>query len=220
MDIAVGPGWDVSKHPRFVADITGGGLADIVGFGEDGVWTALGNGDGSFQPARVVLPAFTINTGGWRVEKHPRFLADLTGKGRADIVGFGDDGVWTALSNGDGTFQPPKFVIADLGFNSAWRVERHPHFAADLTGEGRADLIGFGDAGVWTAVGNGDGTSQPPNFVIADLGFTGGGWRVEKHPRFVARLTANTRSDIVGFGDAGVWTALSKGTARSSRRRL
>ena len=28
--------------------------------------------------------------GGWRVEKHPRLLADLTGDGRADIVGFGD----------------------------------------------------------------------------------------------------------------------------------
>jgi len=31
-------------------------------------------------------------------------LADLTGDGRADIVGFGDDGVYVALGNGDGTF--------------------------------------------------------------------------------------------------------------------
>ena len=34
--------------------------------------------------------------------RHPRFLADLTGDRRADIVGFGDDGVYVALGNGDG----------------------------------------------------------------------------------------------------------------------
>jgi hypothetical protein len=53
-----------------------------------------------------------------RVGKHPRFLADLTGNGRADIVGFGDAGVWTALSNGDGTFQEPHFVVANFGYEA------------------------------------------------------------------------------------------------------
>ena len=42
------------------------------------------------------------------MDKHPRCLAKLTNSGFADIVGFGDGGVWTALSNGDGTFKPPK----------------------------------------------------------------------------------------------------------------
>jgi hypothetical protein len=40
----------------------------------------------------------------WFVDRHPRLLADITGDGRADIVAFGDTGVWTAISNGDGTF--------------------------------------------------------------------------------------------------------------------
>ena len=44
----------------------------------------------------------------------PRFLADITGDGRADIVGFGDTGVWTALGNGDGTFQPPRVAAGRL----------------------------------------------------------------------------------------------------------
>ena len=55
--------------------------------------------------------------GGWRVDRLPRFLADLTGTGRADIVGFGNDGVFVALSRGDGTFDyTPQPVIADLGY--------------------------------------------------------------------------------------------------------
>lgn len=36
---------------------------------------------------------------------------DVTGDGKADIIGFGNDaGPWVALSNGDGTFQPAKIV--------------------------------------------------------------------------------------------------------------
>jgi kumamolisin len=207
-----GGGWRVEKHPRFLADLTGNGRADIVGFGDAGVWTALSNGDGTFQPPKFVVENFGYDGGGWRVEKHPRFLADLTGNGRADIVGFGDAGVWTALSNDDGTFQPPKFVVENFGYDGGgWRVEKHPRFLTDLTGNGRADIVGFGDAGVWTALSNGDGTFQPPRFVVENFGYDGGGWRVEKHPRFLADLTGNGRADIVGFGDAGVWTALSNG---------
>ena len=92
----------MEKHPRFLADLTGDGRADIVGFGDGGVWVSLNNGDGSFMPAQKVVDNFAYVAGGWRVEKHPRFLADLTGDGRADIVGFGDGGVWVSLNNGDG----------------------------------------------------------------------------------------------------------------------
>ena len=70
----------------------------------------------------------------WTPE-NPRFLADLTGDGRADIVGFGDSGVWVALNNGDGTFQPPNQVLAHMGLTQGWRVEAHPRFLADLTGD-------------------------------------------------------------------------------------
>ena len=36
VDIAVAAGWQVDRHPRCLATLTGSGLADIVGFG-DGV---------------------------------------------------------------------------------------------------------------------------------------------------------------------------------------
>jgi hypothetical protein len=49
------------------------------------------------------------------VDRHLRFLADITGDGRADIVGFGDDGVWVSLSQGDGTFTAPRLVVGNFG---------------------------------------------------------------------------------------------------------
>ena len=200
-ELGFNKGWSV-EFPRFVADLTGDGRADIGGFGRDGIWTALSNGDGSFQPARMVSADLDFNTG-WRVDKHPRFVTDLTGDRRADILGFGDDGAWVALGNGDGGFQGARFVLAELGFNQGWRVDSHPRFLADLTGDGRPDILGFGNDGVWVALNNGDGNFQPARFVSTDFGFNTG-WRVDKHPRFVADLTGDGKADIMGFGDDGI----------------
>ncbi|CCK29621.1 hypothetical protein BN159_5242 [Streptomyces davaonensis JCM 4913] len=205
-------GWRVEKHPRFLADLTGDRRADIVGFGDKGVWVSLNNGDGTFQGPQLVVENFGYDAGGWRVEKHPRFLADLTGDGRADIVGFGYAGVWVSLNNGDGTFQGPQLVVENFGYDAGgWRVEKHPRFLADLTGDGRADIVGFGYAGVWAALNNGDGTFQGPQLVVENFGHDAGGWRIEKHPRFLADLTGDRSADIVGFGYAGVWEALNGG---------
>ncbi|SHM75381.1 hypothetical protein [Streptomyces yunnanensis] len=55
---------------------------------------------GTFTPAggKLVLKAFGHGkeAGGWLVDKHPRFLADITNDGRVDIVGFGGPGVYVA----------------------------------------------------------------------------------------------------------------------------
>ena len=202
-------GWRMENHVRFLADLSGDGRADIVGFGDDGVWTARNNGDGTFQAPKFVLMDLGFNQG-WRVDKHPRFVTDLTGDGKADIIGFGDDGVWTARNNGDGTFQAPKFVLMDLGFNQGWRVDEHPRFVADLTGDGNADIIGFFDDGVHVALGNGDGTFQPPQPVLAEFN-QAQGWQAGKHLRITGDLNGDRRADIIGFGDDGVWTSISRG---------
>jgi len=55
---------------------------------------SLNNGDGTFQPAKLVIQNFGYVAGGWRVERYPRFVVDLTGSGTADVIGFGENTVW------------------------------------------------------------------------------------------------------------------------------
>jgi hypothetical protein len=204
-------GWTVTNHVRTLADIDGDGLDDIVAFGDDGVWTALSTGTG-FGPPRLVVGNFGYNQG-WRVDKHVRLLADINGDGRKDIVAFGDDGVWTALADGFGGFAAPAFVIANFGANQAWTTTNHVRTTADLNHDGRADIVAFGDAGVWTALSAGGGGFASPGFVLANFGYStaAGSWRVDRNPRLLADLDKDGNADIVGFAEAGVFTARSLG---------
>jgi len=212
-DFCYAAGWRVEKHPRFMADIRNIGRADIIGFGDDGVFVSLNNGDGTFSPASLATTGFGYNSSGWRLEKHLRFLADTNGNGLLDIVGFGESQVFVAYNNGDGTFQPDKGVLADFCYSKSWRVDQHPRFVADLTGNGKPDLVGFSHGGVHVAFNNGDGTFQPTRKVLDDFGFDigAGGWLVEKYPRFIADLTGNGCGDIIGFGEVGVSVAINNG---------
>ena len=203
--------WRIERNLRFLGDVYGTGMLDIIGFGEDNVLIGRNNGDGSFEPGQAVINDMCYSAG-WRIEKHLRFVSDLTGNGRVDLIGFGDNGVSVAINNGNGTFQAPKLVLESFGYNAGgWRIEKHPRFVSDLTGNGRPDLIGFGDRGVSIALNNGNGTFKAPKLVLKDFGYKAGGWRVEKNPRFIADLTGNKAGDIIGFGDNGVYVAINNG---------
>ena len=98
----------------------------------------------------------------WHVGRNPRLLADLTGNGAADIVGFGDDGIRVMVLDTSGP-KTPQFVVPELGYLAGgWREETHLRLAADLTGDGRADLVGFGDADVYVCLNQGTGPRPRP----------------------------------------------------------
>ena len=209
-------GWRVDKHVRLLADTTGYKRLDIIGFGETGVWISRNNGDNTFQQPRMVLGgfAYAATGGGWRIEQHLRFVADIRNIGRADIVGFGNDGVSVSLNIGDGEFAPPKLVLGTFGYHAAgggWRMDKHLRFLADINGNGLLDIVGFGDQHVFfIAYNNGDGTFQLFKPVLADFCYDNG-WCVPNHPQFVADMTGDGKLDLVGLANDGVFVAFNNG---------
>jgi hypothetical protein len=313
-DFGTDQGWQGDRHPRFVVDITGDRRADVVGFGETGVHTAVATSDGRYAASIQVSNDFAYDTG-WRVGQHDRFVTDINGDGRADIVGIRETGVFTALSVGGGVFSSMTQVSTGLnsdvctirmmadangdgrsdlfcirdgqillalargdgGFGTAilvttvfpvldsqgnttafkivdvtgdgradilgtvissvgappflltltsrgdgtynaeedggavWTVTGHPvapDLVGDVTGDGRADLVFFHNV-TYVARGLGDGTFATFRVGIEDFGLAAG-WQVGAHLRFLVDLNADGRQDIIGFGNPGVFTAAGR----------
>ena len=200
-------GWHSDRHVRLIGDLNDDGLDDIVGCNDAGVYTALSDGTG-FTAYHFALAGFGYNQG-WRNDKHVRVLADVDGDRYKDIVGFGDAGVYVAFGDGAGGFGPAQFLVAQFGAQQGWTTANHVRTTVDLNGDGRADFVGFGNDGVWTALSTGRGFAAP-RFVLADLGYNQG-WRVGANPRYFADMDADGRKDIVGIGNAGLYTARSLG---------
>ncbi len=213
-DFGYNQSWRVSKHVRTTGDINGDKLADIIGFGEAGVYRALSTATG-LAPVTFVAANFGYDQG-WRVDRHARLLADVNGDGRKDIVAFGDEGVWLALATPGGYFSAPAFVLAEFGFNQGWTSALHIRTTADLNGDDRQDIIGFGNDGVWTALSTDSGFG-PAQLVLADFGYNQG-WQVGTNPRFVADLNGDGCQDIVGFGDDLIYRALGGPKGFGGRR--
>jgi GH18 family chitinase len=205
------------KYPRQLADVNGDGLADIVGFGYDTVYAALGQSDGTFGSAFVAKnDGFTVTQGEWTsFDKYPRQLADVNGDGRADIVGFGYDTVYVALGQNDGTFGSA-FVAKNDGFTvtqGEWTsFDQYPRQLADVNGDGRADIVGFGYDTVYVALGQNDGTFGSA-FVAKNDGFTvtQGEWTsFDQYPRQLADVNGDGRADIIGFADDAIHISLGQ----------
>jgi hypothetical protein len=199
--------WKSDRHVRTVADVNDDGRDDIIGFGDDGVIVSLARAAGGFDAPATFIRDFGYNQG-WRNDLHVRTMADVNGDGRSDIVAFGRDGTWIALS-GSTRFYAPVFY-PEFGYEQGWRVTMHPRLLADINGDGHADIVGFGNDGVWTALGQGN-TFGAAQFVLADLGYNAGGWRIANHPRMLADVDDDGDDDIVAFGIYGAYIAHASG---------
>ena len=215
-DFGQANGWssDVIFH-RELADVNNDGRADIVGFGYAGVLVSLARADGTFAGPAFGLANFGTAQGWSSNDRYARVMADVNGDGKADIVGFGQVGTLVSLSNGDGTFQSPFLAIANFGVAQGWSSDTTYHRAVgDVNGDGKADIVGFGQAGVLVSLGNGDGTFAAPQLALGNFN-PGNGWTSnDAFPRLVADINKDGRADIVGFGASA--TFLSYGLADGS----
>jgi hypothetical protein len=127
-----------------VGDFNGDGKLDLAWADSDYVlYTALGNGDGTFQKAVSSRITFV-----------PFATGDFNNDGKIDLVGVYGDSIMVALGNGDGTFT----LKWSIRSSSPYVVAA----AADFNQDGNLDLYipgALGDSNGFTIfLGNGDGT--------------------------------------------------------------
>ncbi|RYD60805.1 MAG: hypothetical protein EOP58_15770, partial [Sphingomonadales bacterium] len=223
-----GGGWvSYNSMPRTVGDMNGDGHDDIVGFGVNGTYYAQGRADGSFGESQFIEGLFgsAQSAGGWTsYDQFPRHLADVNGDGRDDLVGFGNNGVTVALANSTGSWDAAGRFQATTNFGASataggWSSnDRYPRVMGDVNGDGRMDIIGFGNAGTYVALAQADGRFGETYLALDHFGTsTAGGWASQdSHMRTAVDLNGDGRDDLVGFGAAGVYVALAQLDGRFS----
>ncbi|WP_353390274.1 FG-GAP-like repeat-containing protein, partial [Halopseudomonas sabulinigri] len=168
---STGSGWgSAATHPRMVVDINGDGYSDIVGFGDSHVYVSLSDG----EKANTVTSWISGLGGasGWaNQDSHPRMLADVNGDGLQDIVGFGGATVKVAL-NRQTSFEFssdfPEYT-SEFYKNAGWSSnDKFPRTLADVNGDGKDDIVGFGPTGVKVALSTGSGFA-PATLWLADF---------------------------------------------------
>jgi hypothetical protein len=209
-----GNGWtsDDAFH-RELADVNGDHMADIVGFGNGGVYVSLATGGGNFAPFSINLAAFNPSNGWTSQDQFPRELADVNGDGMADIVGFGNGGVYVSLATGGGNFAAQKIGLAGaVNPGNGWTSQdQFPRELADVNGDGRADIVGFGNGGAYVALATGDGNFATPIIGLAALNPANGWTSQHQFLRELADVNHDGMADIVGFGNGGVYVAVATG---------
>ena len=77
------------------------GYTDYGSLGQYSISGTIVSNSGLFSNAQLAYSGiFTVGDGGWtNQDTYPRYLADINGDGKADIVGFAHHGVYASLSN-------------------------------------------------------------------------------------------------------------------------
>jgi hypothetical protein len=221
-------GWtSQDKYPRELADVNGDQIADIVGFASNGVYVSRGDVIGFFAPELAGAAFWGTQTGNWSSQDtYPRFMADADGDGKADIVGFAQSGVYVSINTStllSASFAAPTFVTGSSFWGTqtgGWSSQNlYPRAMADVDGDGKPDIVGFSQSGVYVSINT--STLVNPSFAAATLvpdsmfwGASTGGWSSQDaYPRELGNIAnGDTKADIVGFAQNGVWTSLAGAT--------
>ena len=138
-------------------------------------------------------------------------MGDVNGDGRADIVGFAETEVFVSFGNTNGTFDAP--IASYPGFTKnvgGWTDNNnYPRLLADVNGDNRADIIGFGYTNVFVSLSNGNGTFDTPTAYSPGLTKTVGGWTDNNnYPRVAGDVNNDGKADLIGFGESDVFVSL------------
>ncbi|HEY9331129.1 MAG TPA: VCBS repeat-containing protein [Streptomyces sp.] len=150
-DLTIGPG-----------DLTGDGRADLLTRDTKGyLYLHPGNGTGTGLAARIRIG------GGWNAYNVIIGAGDFTGDGRADVVARDSAGVLKMYRGSGDAYRP---FLSPTPVGGGWNTYTKLATPGDLTGDGKADLLGVDRNGsLYLYVSNGHGQFPLPVRI-------GGGW--------------------------------------------
>lgn len=200
-----------NARPRMIGDVNGDGRDDIIAFGINWTTVRLGLPNGGFGSKIFAINDYTVEQGWTDQEVRPRFIADVNGDGRVDIIGFGYDYTKVSLGQSNGTFGSPLYVLNDYTVEQNFLNQNiRPRLIGDINGDGRADIVAFGPTYTTVNLGLSNGYFGPKLTVQTDYTVEQGYYSQQIHPRLLGDINGDGRDDLITFNNSNVTANLGK----------
>ena len=185
---------------RFVGDFNGDGRDDFIFYNTADIKFAISNGS-DFDVTTQTTNTFT-QAGGWGVN-NLRMLGDIDGDGDDDIVGFANSAIVVGKYNGS-NFSFTSQTTNSFTQAGGWDGD-NPIVLMDANGDGRDDIAGFGNAGLFYAYS--DGIDFEPSFIEIECFGNSHFWanRYSETVRTFGDFNGDGADDILAIGEVGVY---------------
>ncbi|MFV1872342.1 MAG: RHS repeat-associated core domain-containing protein [Oleiphilus sp.] len=156
-------GWDGQNNYltfQFV-DVTGDGLPDACGRGDNGIWCAenTGSSDSGFKYHEIWTTDYKNEQNSYWDSANNYYsiqFVDINNDGLKDVCARADNGIWCSLNSGNKSFEAYTLWTSDYrnDQNSTWDDENNYDTLtfADIQGDGVLDLCGRSDEGIVCSV--------------------------------------------------------------------
>jgi Bacterial Ig-like domain/FG-GAP-like repeat len=184
------------------ADLDGDGNSDVITASQGAVSILAGTGKAALGAVRT----FTEAAGPFGFAPVRTILADMNGDGKLDLAGVYSGNLSASviiyINDGKGNFGTGTTAVLPTASTSV--------AAADLNGDGKADLVSISNGQAYVQTNEGPATFN--GFTKFSLGVGGGA----ASDAILADLNGDNRPDIIAFGASmsGVVTLMNDGTGK------
>jgi serralysin len=200
------------------ANVLRGGAADdlLVGSGgNDALYGDAGFDAAMFTGSRSYYQVSLQQDGSFSVRDLRAGSPDgLDALYSVEWLTFLDESFATSGAAEPNSFENATLAIRQFGAGAGgWTTNAaFPRQLADVDGDGRDDIVGFGDSGAWVSLAASDGSFGGLSLAVSNFGRVAGGWASrDQYPRLLGDVNGDGRADIVGFGGSGAFVSLATG---------